>query len=241
MQPDRLLGRLNGAQQLNNIGATREQGIRALRFYQSPTTEFSTMRKTLFSILPLLVFLGPTYNRLPLFFGAGLGTTPAAAVESEEMARPVDAIAAEIRSRLGEARRALEELPADTTDFVTLAVAAPDGAGVHMLRLAKEEFLKKNGQIAATTADGVRLTLKVVRPNYVNTAVEVLDEAGRALQPLVVRYPIEKEGRLKEVAYYTSAHPAVGGDEITRAGRQYVHERLNDASALSSTQITSGS
>jgi hypothetical protein len=189
------------------------------------------MRKTLFSILPLLVFLGPTYNRLPLFFGAGLGPAPASAVESDETIRPVNAIAAEVRGRLGEARRALEGLPEDTTDFVTLAVAAPDGAGMHVLRLAKQEFLKKNGQIAATTADGVRLTLKVVRPNYVNTAVEVLDEAGRALQPLVVRYPIEKEGRLKEVAYYTSAHPAVGGDEITRAGREYVHVRLNQAAA----------
>jgi len=187
------------------------------------------MRKTLFSILPILVFLGPTYNRLPLFFGLDFGQKATTAVEEAGAARPVNAIAEGIRAQLAEARRTLEELPEDTTDFVTLAVAAQDGAQMHFLRLAKEEFLKKNGQVAATTADGVRLTLKVVRPNYVNTAVEVLDEAGRRLQPLVVRYPIEKEGKLKEVAYYTSAHPAVGGDEVTRAGREYVHQRLNEA------------
>ncbi|HZI19473.1 MAG TPA: hypothetical protein VEY09_12855 [Pyrinomonadaceae bacterium] len=190
------------------------------------------MRKTLFSILPLLVFLGPTYNRLPLFFGANLGGAAPATVEAADALRPVNAIAGEVRGRLEEARRALEELPSDTTEFVTLAVAAPDGAGLHLLRLAKQEFLKKNGEIAATAVDGARLTLKIVRPNYVNTAVEVLDEAGRALQPLVVRYPIEKEGRLKEVAYYTSAHPAVGSDEeVMRAGREYVRERLNEAAA----------
>jgi hypothetical protein len=177
------------------------------------------------------VFLGPTYNRLPLFIGANFGGASPAAAESADASRPVNAIAAEVRGRLDEARRALEQLPEDTTDFVTLAVAAPEGGQMHMLRLAKQEFLKKDGLVAATTADGARLTLKIVRPNYVNTAVEVLDEAGRRLQPLVVRYPIEKEGRLKEVAYYTSAHPAVSGDEITRAGREYVHERLNEAAA----------
>ncbi len=44
-----------------------------------------------------------------------------------------------------------------------------------------------------------------------------------------MRYPVEKGGKLKEVAYYTSAHPAVEGQEVVRAGGEYVRERLDEA------------
>ncbi|HEX8149113.1 MAG TPA: hypothetical protein VF591_18165, partial [Pyrinomonadaceae bacterium] len=52
---------------------------------------------------------------------------------------------------------------------------------------------------------------------------------GRELQPLVVRYPVEKGGKLKEVAYSPSAHPAVEDAEVARAGGEYVRERLDEA------------
>src|SRR5436853_380615 len=67
--------------------------------------------------------------------------------------------------------------------------------------------------------------------SFTPTAARVADAYGRELQPLAVRYPVEDGGKLKEVAYYTSAHPSVESAEIVRAGRDYVHEKLNDAVA----------
>jgi hypothetical protein len=190
------------------------------------------MRKTLFSVLPLLVFLGPNFARLSSFFGLLSLAPTAARVEPDYLRRPDANPAAErVRARVQKARRALEQLPADskeTLDTVTLAVGDADGK-VRTFAVSKEDFLKKDNAINVGSSDGERLKLTVVRPNYVNTAVRVTDAAGRELQPLAVRYPVEKGGSLKEVAYYTSAHPAVESPEIVRAGRDYVHEKLNDA------------
>jgi hypothetical protein len=191
------------------------------------------MRKTLFSVLPLLVLLGPSYARLSAFFGLNL----APAVERVEpdylRGRDANPAAAAMRARVRKARRVLEQLPADTKeslDTVTLAVAGADD-GVQTFRLSKEEFLKKDNVLTLASSSGEPLRLTVVRPNYVNTAVRVTDASGRDLEPLAVRYPVEEKGALKEVAYYTSAHPAVESPEIVRAGRDYVHEKLDAAVA----------
>jgi hypothetical protein len=186
------------------------------------------MRKTLFSVLPLLVFLGPTYAGLPSFLGLFAG--PAAPlVGASHLRRPSSNPAAlRLRGRIDEAKRELKKLPADSLDDVTLAVAAPSG-DVQTLRATKEEFLQKGGSFTAVSSTGETLKVSVVRPNYVNTAVRVADERGRELEPLVVRYPLEKDGKLKEVAYYTSAHPAVEDKEVVRAGGDYVRERLDEA------------
>ena len=191
------------------------------------------MRKTLFSVLPLLVFLGPSYAglpSLPSFFGLSLAPS-AERVEPNYLRRPASNPTAErLSARIGEAKRALRRLPADSTDFVTLAVA--DGAGgVQTLRASKEDFLRKGGEFTAVSSAGEPLNVRVVRPNYVNTAVRVTDSAGRELQPLVVRYPVERNGSLLEVAYYTSVHPAVEDAEVSRAGGQYVRARLDEAAA----------
>src|SRR5215210_831341 len=186
------------------------------------------MRKTLFSVLPLLVFLGPTYTKLLPFFGLSLA--PAAThVEANHLRKPsANPATLALRGRINEAKRELKKLPADSLDDVTLAVA-DDKGDVQTLRASKEEFLQKGGQFTALSSAGAPLKVSVVRPNYVNTAVRVTDAEGRELQPLAVRYPLEKGGKLKEVAYYTSAHPAVENREVVRAGGDYVRERLDEA------------
>lgn len=186
------------------------------------------MRKTLFSILPLFVFLGPTYAGLPSFLGLFAG--PAAPrVEASHLRRPsANPATLALRGRINEAKRELKQLPAGSLDDVTLAVADNKG-GVQTLRATKEEFLQKGGEFTALSSTGEPLKVSVVRPNYVNTAVRVTDAKGRELQPLVVRYPVEKGGNLKEVAYYTSAHPAVENKEVVQAGGDYVRERLDEA------------
>ena len=190
------------------------------------------MRKTLFSVLPLLVFLGPNYAGLPSFLPSFFGLLSAPSRMSVEPSRlrrnAANAAAERLRGRIGEAKRELRQLPADSLDDVTLAVADASG-DVQTLRASKEDFLKKDGEFTAVASTGEPLKVSVVRPNYVNTSVRVTDAKGRELQPLVVRYPVEKGGKLKEVAYYTSAHPAVEDDAVAHAGGQYVRERLDEA------------
>jgi hypothetical protein len=191
------------------------------------------MRKTLYSVLPLLVFLGPSYARLSSFFGLSLAPK-VVSVEPEYLRKPSANPAAErVQARIRQARRVLEQLPSATnnsTDFVTLAVGDA-GGDVRTLTVSKEEFLKKDNVVTLPASDGEPLKLTIVRPNYVNTAVRLTDASGRELQPLVVRYPVEEKGSLKEVAYYTSAHPAVENAEVVRAGGDYIREKLDDAAA----------
>lgn len=186
------------------------------------------MRKTLFSVLPLLVFLGPNYAGLPSFFGF-FGTPSDVRVEASHLRKPsANPATARMLGRIKEAKRELKKLPGDSLDEVTLAVADSSG-DVQTLRASKEDFLQKGGEFTAVSSSGEPLKVSVVRPNYVNTAVRVTDARGRELQPLVVRYPVEKSGKLKEVAYYTSAHPAVENKEVVRAGGEYVRDRLDEA------------
>ena len=71
----------------------------------------------------------------------------------------------------------------------------------------------------------------MLRANGVNTAVAVFDSQGRSLVPLVVEFPIEKRGVFREMAYYTSAHPALLSPDLSRSGRAYVHRMIDLAVA----------
>jgi hypothetical protein len=188
------------------------------------------MRRTLFYILPLVVLSAPLVARLQLLdtsSGAGLG--PEVTVEASALL-PEQAALRQVHSRISEARRALEAQPAPTvTDAVMLAVGEAGRAGVQLVELPKSFLLSPGAETIVRTALGEELRLKVERPNYVNTAVSVTDMAGRALEPLLVRYPVEKNGSLKEVAYYTSAHPALSSPEMVAAGRTYVRLGLDEA------------
>jgi hypothetical protein len=189
------------------------------------------MRKTLFAVLPLLVFLGPSYAGLPLFFGISLAPRVARVEPNYLRGRAANPAAERLRARIADAKLALRDVPADKTDFVTLAADDARGGGVRLVKLAKTDFLTKGAETTVLSDTGETLKVRVVRPNYVNTAVRVTDAEGRELRPLVVRYPVERDGSLKEVAYYTSAHPAVENDEVVRAGGDYVRRQLDESVA----------
>src|SRR4051812_1367802 len=98
------------------------------------------MRKTLFSVLPLLVLLGPSYARLTSFFGL-LSLAPASARVEPDYLRSASAnnAAAALRTRVRQARGVLEKLPEptkETLDSVTLAVGDTDGS-VRTLTISK--------------------------------------------------------------------------------------------------------
>jgi len=50
----------------------------------------------------------------------------------------------------------------------------------------------------------------------------VVDNQGRSLVPLTVEFPIERQGVFREMAYYTSAHPALLSAELVKSGRAYI-------------------
>src|SRR5437867_8848144 len=84
---------------------------------------------------------------------------------------------------------------------VTLAALDPSTLRINLVSVAKDSFLTKGVRLLATTQLGNRVQLQVIRPNGVNTAVTVIDTTtGSTLLPLVVAYPIERNGAQIETA-----------------------------------------
>jgi hypothetical protein len=138
-----------------------------------------------------------------------------------------------IQTRISEAERLLKSRPQPAAltvpqiDFVTLAAFEHLTGRMHLITLAKDTFLTKGAEVTMTSSLGSLLSVRVVRANGVNTAVAIFDAQGRSLVPLVVQYPIEKGGVFREMAYYTSAHPALLSPDLSRAGRAYIHQMMN--------------
>jgi hypothetical protein len=155
-----------------------------------------------------------------------------------------------VRSRITEAERLLKSHPKQTalgspsTDFVTLAALERTTGRIHLLNISKEIFLDKDSEISIPSSLGTLVTIRVLRANGVNTAVTVVDTNGQSFVPLIVEFPIEKRGVFREMAYYTSAHPALLSAELTKTGRAYVRNmldlaarRLQDKGKVISPQI----
>ncbi len=133
-----------------------------------------------------------------------------------------------IRLRRSEAERLMKVRPLPTAmtspalDYVTLAALLPETSQIHLIKLAKQTFLTKGTELSLTTSQGLPIQLRIVRANGVNTAVTIFDDRNRSLIPLVVEFPIERRGVFREMAYYTSAHPALLSPDLTKAGQTYV-------------------
>ena len=138
-----------------------------------------------------------------------------------------------IQARIAEAERLMKSRPRQTAmtspsvDLVTLAALDRNTSRIHLITLYKDTFLTKGAEAMMTSSQGTPLSVRVLRANGVNTAVAIFDEQGRSLVPLVVEFPIEKGGVFREMAYYTSAHPALLSPDLSRAGRAYVHRMID--------------
>jgi hypothetical protein len=183
------------------------------------------MRKLSLSILPLFVFLAPFAEKLTHIRSGGAGSSVVAAREAD------GAAARRVRARIARAKSALQQSPAPASDTVTVAVEDADGARLHLVTLTKETLLQQGATADVVSSLGATLRVTVVRPNYVNTALRVADAAGRELTPLAVKYPRTEGKQIKEIAYYTSAHPSIATPALARDGRSYIHEQLAAASA----------
>src|SRR5215813_102262 len=171
--------------------------------------------------------------------------------ENKSVALPVTQFLAPavIQSRITEAERLLKSRPLTTAstpsiEFVTIAALDAVASRTHLVTLSKETFLTKGAEITLSSSLGTPLNVRVLRANGVNTAVSIFDPTGRALVPLVVEFPIEKRGLFREMAYYTSAHPALLTKALSLSGQLYIRsmidlaaKRLRDRGAFVSPEI----
>jgi hypothetical protein len=137
-----------------------------------------------------------------------------------------------LRIRITEAERLLKARPVPTAmtpslEYVTLAALLPETSQIHLIRISKETFLNKGSDVSAISTLGLPVQIRIVRANGVNTAVTIFDNKNRALMPLVVEYPIERKGLFREMAYYTSAHPALLSPDLTKSGQTYVNSMID--------------
>jgi hypothetical protein len=155
-----------------------------------------------------------------------------------------------IQSRIGEAQRMLKTRPMATAlttpsiQFVTVAALDRDTAKTHLITISKQTFLTKGAEINTITSLGTNVNVRVLRANGVNTALTIFTPGGQSLVPLTVEYPIERNGQFREMAYYTSAHPALLSTDLVRSGQSYVRNmldlaatRLRDRGVVISPQI----
>ncbi|MEP6635980.1 MAG: hypothetical protein ABJB97_04585 [Acidobacteriota bacterium] len=174
-------------------------------------------------------------TNLPAVRTASPGSGGAADAQADALvvSRPLPELTPQsIRARIAEAERLFKTHPVPTAltkaiDVVTLAFLDRRNGHIHQVSLSKQTFLTKGAEIAMTSSLGTPVTIQVVRANGVNTAVTVFDNTGTSMLPLLVEFPIEKGGVFRELAYYTSAHPALLSNELARSGQLYVRTMLD--------------
>jgi hypothetical protein len=111
--------------------------------------------------------------------------------------------------------------------LVNIAALDRETGRTHLMTISKETFLTKGAEVNAISSEGISVTVRIVRANGVNTAMAIVTPDGKSLAPLTIEYPIEKGGSFKEMAYYTSAHPALLSKDLTRSGQAYVRNMLD--------------
>lgn len=158
----------------------------------------------------------------------------------------------QMRSKLEEAKREMTSRPIPTaltdsfgsTGIVRLAFYDVDTRKIDYLVFTKESMLQKNAVLSLTSSASKNVTLRVIRPNGVNTPVTISDDRGRFHVPLMAQYPVERNGVFYETAYYMSSHPGLVTPETVAAGKLYVRnqidvarEKLRDAGFFTNSKV----
>ncbi|MBD0372501.1 MAG: hypothetical protein ICV60_16780 [Pyrinomonadaceae bacterium] len=194
--------------------------------------------RVLFPLLACVFFIWPVAEFAQTVNSTAHDTAQApvvARVATDASAKPSSLPGAltvdQIEDQIAEARRVLkagaDELP---TDSVRLAALERATGQIHTIQLTKDAFLTRGAELQVITSVGHTARVYIARANGVNTAVVIADETSKSpLVPLVVQYPIVRSGQPTQIAYYTSAHPALLSTEVMAAGRTYVRSRLDGA------------
>ena len=143
----------------------------------------------------------------------------------------------DIKSKIAEAKRELQTKP-----LATAAVQASDGSTAEYVRIAfqdwkkgtidflvisKDQFLSMDVEEVITSEGGKNIRVRTVRANGVNTPIALTDDNGETQQALMVQYPVIRNGKFIEMAYYMSTHPGLVTPEVVSAGRIYVRNVID--------------
>ncbi len=142
-----------------------------------------------------------------------------------------------IKGKISEAKRMLQTRPLPTAsaesttplDFVRVAFHDWKTGKIDFVVMSKESFLSTAGPKQVVSQDGRALSAKTIRGNGVNTPITLTDESGMNHLPLLVQYPVIRNGQYIETAYYMSTHPGLVTPEVVNAGRLYVRNVLDVA------------
>ena len=137
----------------------------------------------------------------------------------------------QIKAKIAEAKRQMQMRPLTTasvepsvaTSLVRIAFYDWQDKKIDYIVISKDAFLTPYISTNATSTNGRLMTTRTIRANGVNTPITVTDNRGQAQLPLLIQYPVEKNGRYVETAYYMSTHPGLVTPEVVSAGRFYVH------------------
>jgi hypothetical protein len=143
----------------------------------------------------------------------------------------------QIKAKINQAKLLMQSRPTQIsmtsgfliTDVVRVAFNDWKTNEIDFVTMTKSVFLAKNYEYQTTSANGKSVVVRIIRANGVNTPVIVMDMENKPHTPLIVQYPIERNGSLSEMAYYTSTHPGIGTNEVVNAGKIYVRNTIDTA------------
>ena len=143
----------------------------------------------------------------------------------------------QLKSKIAEAKRQMQARPLPTaltdsflvTDVIRIAFHDWDTQQLDYAAMTKDNFLSRGAEIPTTSSNGKSVRVRIIRANGVNTPVMIFDEKNRAHLPLLVQYPIVRDGQYIETAYYISTHPGLVTIETVNAGKFYVRNTLDVA------------
>ncbi|HUR98830.1 MAG TPA: hypothetical protein VMZ26_12255 [Pyrinomonadaceae bacterium] len=143
----------------------------------------------------------------------------------------------QMKSKIAEAKRYMQARPLATastestvpTDFVRVAFQDWKNNRVDYFVLNKDAFLSIESEKVVSSENGRNVRVRTIRGNGVNTPIVITDDFGEAQLPLLVQYPVVRDGRYMETAYYMSTHPGLATPEVINAGRYYVRNVIEIA------------
>ena len=143
----------------------------------------------------------------------------------------------QIKNKIAEAKRQMQNRPIATamsdgvapTEFVRVSFHDWKTNQIDYVVLTKESFLSSKDIKQVTSQNGRNLFVRTIRGNGVNTPVVFTDDNGAVHLPLLVQYPVVRDGKYVETAYYMSTHPGLVTPEVVNAGKYYVHNVIEIA------------
>jgi hypothetical protein len=142
-----------------------------------------------------------------------------------------------MKSKIAEAKRIMMSRPLATAstesvsehEFVRVAFHDWKTNEVDFVVIPKQAFLSKATPRQFVSESGRTLTAETIRGNGVNTPITLTDTDGTKHLPLLVQYPVVREGKYIETAYYMSTHPGLVNAEVVNAGKLYVRNVIEIA------------